>query len=56
MIRCGLQQERMLSAGERALKLAGHHYDTVPDSPGADDNASGVAWLIGLARTLAPSL
>lgn len=26
------------------------HYDTVPDSPGADDNASGVATLLEIAR------
>jgi Zn-dependent M28 family amino/carboxypeptidase len=32
--------------------LAGAHYDTVPGSPGADDNASGVAALLELARLL----
>jgi Zn-dependent M28 family amino/carboxypeptidase len=37
-------------AGE--IVLAGAHYDTVPGSPGADDNASGVAALIELARLL----
>lgn len=31
----------------------GAHYDTVPRSPGADDNASGVAALLELARLLA---
>jgi len=30
--------------------LLGAHYDTVPDSPGADDNASAVAALLELAR------
>lgn len=30
----------------------GAHYDTVPGSPGADDNASGVALLLELARLL----
>ncbi|MFE4108070.1 M28 family peptidase [Almyronema epifaneia] len=30
--------------------LAGAHYDTVVGSPGADDNASGVAVLLELAR------
>jgi Zn-dependent M28 family amino/carboxypeptidase len=35
-----------------AIVLAGAHYDTVPGSPGADDNASGVAALIELARLL----
>lgn len=30
--------------------LIGAHYDAVPNSPGADDNASGVAVLLELAR------
>ncbi|MBE9536390.1 MAG: M28 family peptidase [Proteobacteria bacterium] len=30
------------------------HYDAVPDSPGADDNASGVAVMLELARQLGP--
>jgi hypothetical protein len=33
--------------------VVGAHYDTVDDSPGADDNASGVAALIELARRFA---
>lgn len=33
--------------------LVGAHYDSVPGSPGADDNATGVAVLIELARNLA---
>ena len=28
------------------------HYDTVPDSPGADDNASGLAVMLEVARSL----
>ena len=32
--------------------LIGAHYDTVPGSPGADDNASGVAVLLEAARLL----
>lgn len=32
--------------------LLGAHYDTVPGSPGANDNASGVAVLLALARRL----
>ncbi len=32
--------------------VVGAHYDSVPDSPGADDNASGVAVLLALARAL----
>ncbi len=39
-------------AGE--IIVAGAHYDTVPGSPGADDNASGVAALIEIARALRP--
>jgi Zn-dependent M28 family amino/carboxypeptidase len=35
------------------LLLLGAHYDTVPGSPGADDNASGVAALLELSRAFA---
>ncbi len=35
------------------ILVVGAHYDTVSDSPGADDNTSGVAGLLGLARALA---
>lgn len=35
--------------------LIGAHYDTVPGSPGADDNASGVAVLLELSRLLRPT-
>lgn len=33
--------------------LIGAHYDTVPGTPGADDNATGVAVLLELAREFA---
>lgn len=33
--------------------LVGAHYDTVPGSPGADDNATGIAVLLELARSFA---
>jgi Zn-dependent M28 family amino/carboxypeptidase len=36
-----------------ALLVIGAHYDSCGDTPGADDNASGVAALIELARLLA---
>lgn len=37
--------------------LIGAHFDSVPGTPGADDNASGVAALLEIARLLAvPSL
>jgi Zn-dependent M28 family amino/carboxypeptidase len=46
--------EVALPGGPRGAEivLAGAHYDTVPGSPGADDNASGVAALIEIARAL----
>ena len=46
--------EITLTGSERAdqIVLAGAHYDTVPGSPGADDNASGVAAVLELARLL----
>lgn len=37
---------------ERPRALIGAHYDTVPGTPGADDNASGVAVLLEAARIL----
>ena len=39
--------------GAKAPLLIGAHYDAVPGTPGADDNASGVAVLLELARWLA---
>jgi Zn-dependent M28 family amino/carboxypeptidase len=35
--------------------VIGAHYDAVPNSPGADDNATGVAVLLELARAFAQS-
>jgi hypothetical protein len=35
------------------LVLVGAHYDSVPMTPGADDNASAVAALLGAAKALA---
>ena len=32
--------------------IVGAHYDVVPHTPGADDNASGVAGLLALARVM----
>ena len=37
---------------EAEFLLVGAHYDTVAGTPGADDNASGVAALLELARSL----
>ncbi len=38
----------------RANILVGAHYDSIPGTPGADDNASGVAALIATARAIGP--
>jgi hypothetical protein len=35
------------------IVVIGAHYDTVPTTPGADDNASGVAAMLSLARQFA---
>jgi Zn-dependent M28 family amino/carboxypeptidase len=40
------------TAGASAYYVVGAHYDTVPGTPGADDNASGVAVLLELAGRL----
>jgi Zn-dependent M28 family amino/carboxypeptidase len=40
-------------ASPETLLIVGAHYDSVSTTPGADDNASGVAGLLGLARALA---
>lgn len=42
-----------LSPSRPALCLVGAHYDSVPGTPGADDNASGVAAALECARVLA---
>ncbi len=53
-----LTQEGVLKPGEWTHAqlppiLIGAHYDAVPGTPGADDNATGVAVLLELARTFA---
>lgn len=45
----GLQKAARPTAGSFVI---GAHYDTVETTPGADDNASGVAVLLELVRTL----
>jgi Zn-dependent M28 family amino/carboxypeptidase len=43
-----------LAAAQGApLFIVAAHYDSIPESPGADDNASGVAALLEIARTFA---
>jgi Zn-dependent M28 family amino/carboxypeptidase len=51
----GGRKVRNVEAGAKdsSFILVGAHYDTVPGSPGADDNASGVAALIELAGMMA---
>ncbi len=39
--------------GSECVVLVGGHFDTVPSAPGANDNASGTANVIELARALA---
>ncbi len=41
-------------AGQSSAVVVGAHYDTVPGSPGANDNATGVAAVLELARLLKP--
>jgi hypothetical protein len=41
------------SARQGEVIVVGAHYDTVPGSPGANDNASGVAAVLALARRIA---
>jgi Zn-dependent M28 family amino/carboxypeptidase len=47
-----LEMERRGTAGGSEIVVVGAHYDTVLGSPGADDNGSGVAALLELARLL----
>ena len=44
--------ERAGCSSDSGIILAGAHYDTVAGSPGANDNASGVAGILELARLL----
>ena len=47
-----LVAEKAGSTKPGEIMVIGAHYDTVPVTPGADDNASGVAVLLALAREL----
>ena len=40
------------TTGDDGWIVIGAHFDTVPSSPGADDNGSGVAVVLGVARQL----
>jgi Zn-dependent M28 family amino/carboxypeptidase len=58
---CGAERVRNLdvevagTGGTGPIVVVGAHYDTVAGSPGADDNASGVAAVLEIARALAES-
>jgi len=41
--------------GQSPLVIVGAHYDSVPGSPGANDNASGTVTVLELARQMANS-
>ncbi len=43
-----------LKRNERLILVIGAHYDTVSSTPGADDNASGIAGLLETAAILRP--
>jgi Zn-dependent M28 family amino/carboxypeptidase len=45
--------ERTGNSFPDTLLIVGAHYDSMSTTPGADDNASGVAGLLGIARALA---
>lgn len=49
-----LEFERRGTLRPEEIVIVGAHYDTTPATPGADDNASGVAVLIALAETFSP--
>lgn len=53
-VRCGNLEVTLPGVSKRKeLLLLGAHYDTVAGSPGADDNASGVAALLEIAGLFA---
>ena len=41
------------TAGDGRVVVLGGHYDTVPDVPGANDNGSGIATMLTIAREIA---
>ncbi len=48
-----LEAQRRGADRAEEIIVVGAHYDTVPGSPGADDNASGVAAMLALAESFA---
>lgn len=53
-IRCA-NLEAVAASGAGPVVVVGAHYDSVHGSPGADDNASGVAALLELSRSFSVS-
>ncbi|PXF55955.1 MAG: hypothetical protein C4B57_00425 [Deltaproteobacteria bacterium] len=49
---CASPKAGKMEQGSMPLLVVGAHYDTVPHSPGADDNASGIAGIMELARLI----
>ncbi|MEW5853656.1 MAG: M28 family peptidase [Myxococcota bacterium] len=52
----GVAGENVVGRGTNARVLVGAHLDSAPQSPGADDNASGVAAVLELTRVLGPGV
>lgn len=50
---CNIEAELPGTKNKDLILVLGAHYDTVPGTPGADDNASGIAVLLELARYFA---
>lgn len=48
-----LQAQRPATAEQAGVVIVGAHYDSAPGTPGANDNASGVAAMLELARRFA---
>jgi Zn-dependent M28 family amino/carboxypeptidase len=48
-----IETEISVTESDKEIVVIGAHYDTVFDSPGADDNSSGVAAVLALARRFA---
>ncbi len=49
---CNLEVALPGKSDPEEIVVIGAHYDTVPESPGANDNGSGVAALLEIARAL----
>ena len=49
---CASPKTERIEQGSVPLLVVGAHYDTVSHSPGADDNASGIAGIMELARLI----